>query len=57
MDGEFWETRQKDLPSLLAGQFSSVCDAMMSHADANYVLYISSSVCMYTPAPDEACLG
>ena len=40
--GESWATRQKDLPSLLAGQFSSVCDAMMSHADANhsFVYYI-----------------
>ena len=36
VDGESWATRQKDLPSLLAGQFSSVCDAMMSHADAKY---------------------
>ena len=43
--------RIKDLPSLRAGRFSSVCDAMMSHADANYSLY----ACV--PACNVACLG
>ena len=42
VDGES-ATRQKDLPPLWAGQFSSVCDASMSHADANY-----SFVCVHS---------
>ena len=50
VDEEFWAMREKDPPSLVAGQFSSVCDAMMSHTDT-----IVSYVCI--PAPDEACLG
>ena len=30
--GEALAMRQKDLPSLLAGQFSNICDTMKSHA-------------------------
>ena len=35
--GEALAMGQKDLLSLLAGQFSSVCDAMKSHADTNEI--------------------
>ena len=35
--GETLAIRQKNSPSLLAGQFSSMCDAMKTHADTNYL--------------------
>ena len=35
--GEVLAMRQKNSSSLLAGQFSSMCDAMKTHADTNYL--------------------
>ena len=35
--GEVLAIRQKNSPSLLAGQFSSMCDAIKTHADTNYL--------------------
>ena len=35
--GEALAMRQKNSLSLLAGQYSSMCDAMKTHADTNYL--------------------
>ena len=45
MNGKAQATKQIDL-LLLAGQLSGVHDAMMSHADTHYIIFVFKWLCM-----------